>query len=80
MNNLDYKCPKRGIVTELVVSKKYRNSAIGKLLLKKIEEYFKLQNCEHVLINIFAYNENAIKFYSKNGYHTCMLTDIKKLK
>ena len=29
--------------------------------------------------NTQEYNENAIKFYNKNGYHTRMLTNIKKI-
>ena len=76
---LDYKCPKRGIVTELVVSKKSRNIGIGKRLIDKIEEYFKKEGCEYSLVDVFAYNEKAIGFYEKQGYHPRMYTDIKKL-
>lgn len=76
---LDYKCPKRGIITELVISKDYRKSGIGKKLIKQIEEYFMSQKCEYAMTEVFAYNENAIKFYDKNGYHTRMLVNIKKL-
>lgn len=36
----------------------------GKILLNKIEEYFR---------------ENGINFYDKNGYHSRMIIDIKKL-
>ena len=77
---LDYKCPKRGIVTELIVTSKIRNKGIGQALIKKIEEYFKLNNCEYVLVDVFAYNEKTINFYNKKGYHPRMYTDIKKLK
>jgi ribosomal protein S18 acetylase RimI-like enzyme len=76
---LDYKCPKRGRVTELVVTKKIRKSGVGKLLMNKMEDYFKSQGCEYVLIDVFAYNENAIGFYNKQGYHHRMHVDIKKL-
>ncbi len=76
---LDYKCPKRGVVTELIVSKNNRSKGIGKLLIKKIEEYFKSLGCEYVLIDVFAYNESAINFYSKEGYHPRMYTNIKKI-
>ena len=76
---LDYKCPKRGVVTELIVSKNNRSKGIGKLLIKKIEEYFKSLGCEYVLIDVFAYNESAINFYSKEGYHSRMYTNIKKI-
>ncbi len=76
---LDYKCPKRGIITELIVTSKVRSKGVGKALMKKMEEYFKANNCEYVLVDVFAYNETAINFYDKNGYHPRMHTDIKKL-
>ena len=76
---LDYKCPKRGIVTELVVSKKIRSKGIGQKLMAKMEEYFKNLGCEYVLIDVFGYNDNALKFYFKQGYHARMLTTIKKI-
>ena len=76
---LDYKCPKRGEITELVVSKNIRSKGIGRELMKVMEDYFKENNCEYVLVDVFAYNDNAIKFYEKSGYHPRMLVDIKKL-
>lgn len=48
--------------------------------MKKIEDYFLEQNCEYVLIDVFAYNNKALDFYNKNGYHARMVVDIKKLK
>ena len=76
---LDYKCPKRGIITELIVTSKIRGKGVGQALMDKMEEYFKLNKCEYVLVDVFAYNENAINFYNKKGYHPRMYTDIKKL-
>ncbi len=76
---LDYKCPRRGVITELIVTSKIRSKGIGKALIDKMEEYFKSNDCEYVLVDIFAYNENAISFYDKKGYHPRMYTDIKKL-
>ena len=76
---LDYKCPKRGIITELIVTSKIRSKGVGQVLMDKMEEYFKLNNCEYVLVDVFAYNENAINFYNKKRYHPRMHTDIKKL-
>lgn len=76
---LDYKCPKRGVITELVVTKNIRSKGIGKELVKRIEEYFLAQGCEYVLIDVFAYNNKALEFYDKNGYHPRMIVDIKKL-
>ena len=76
---LDYKCPKRGIITELVVTSKVRSKGIGQKLMNQMEEYFKSQDCEYSLVDVFAYNKNGIKFYDKQGYHPRMHTDIKKL-
>lgn len=76
---LDYKCPKEGIITELIVSSKVRSKGIGKTLITKMEDYFKSVGCEYVLLDVFAYNESAIGFYEKMGYHPRMYTDIKKI-
>ena len=76
---LDYKCPKEGEVTELIVTSKTRSKGIGQALLNKMEEYYKSVNCEYILIDVFAYNDNAIDFYNKTKYHNRMHTVIKKI-
>ena len=83
INNLeestyDFKCPKRGRITELVVSKHYRKSGVGSILLHSMEKYLKSVGCKDILLGVFAYNENAIKFYEKNGYHIRMHDMTKK--
>lgn len=75
----DFKAPKRGRVTELVVSKECRSNGIGKQLLDKMEKYFKEVGCKGVLIDVFAYNENAQKFYYKNGYFNRDVEVMKKI-
>lgn len=77
---LDYKCPRMGEISELIVSKNCRTSGIGKKLTQKMEDYFKSINCEYISIDVFAYNENAIKFYANCGYHPRGLIDIKRIK
>ena len=77
---LDYKCPRRGVITELVVAKSARGKGIGKSLMDKMEEYFKSINCEYIMLEVFAYNENAIKFYDNIGYHARGIFNIKKIK
>lgn len=76
---LDYRCPKMGIITELIVTSKVRSKGIGKLLISKIHEYFKDKDCEYVIVDVFNYNDNGIKFYLNNGYHTRMITMINKI-
>lgn len=76
---LDYKCPKSGEISELIISKEARGKGIGKQLMKKIENYFKSIDCEYVFLDVFAYNKNAVEFYKKEGYHSRMLIDVKRL-
>ena len=76
---LDYKCPKEGEITELIVTAKTRNNGVGELLMKQMEDYFKSVGCEYILVDVFAYNKNGIKFYDKQGYHSRMYTNIKKI-
>lgn len=76
---LDYKCPKEGEIIELIVSQKVRSNGIGQELMNKMEDYFKSIDCKFILVDVFAYNENAINFYTKKGYHSRMITNIKKI-
>ena len=76
---LDYTCPKSGIITELIISKNSRGKALGKQLMTKMEEYFLQKGCEYMLVDVFAYNHKAIRFYEHEGYHTRMQTMMKKI-
>ena len=76
---LDYKCPKSGNITELIISKEYRKHGIGNLLIEKLEQYFKSIGCKYIHVDVFAYNKNAIKFYNQKGYHNRMHNMIKKV-
>lgn len=76
---LDYKCSKRGEITELIVTSKIRSKGIGNMLIFKMEEYFKSAGCEYILVDVFAYNNIGINFYNKCGYHSRMYTNIKKI-
>ena len=64
----DFKAPKRGRITELVVSKEYRGRGVGKLLMQTMEDYFKSVGCKGILIDVFAYNTNAYMIYKSLGY------------
>ncbi len=76
---LDYKCPKEGRITELIVTSKTRSNGVGQLLMKKMERYFKSVGCKYILVDVFGYNDLGIKFYFKQGYHPRMITAIKKI-
>ena len=80
VNDYDFKAPKRGRVTELIVTKKKRSCGVGKKLLEKMTTYFENENCEDILIEVFAYNLNAIDFYEKNNYHSRLIEMTRKIK
>ena len=76
---LDYKCPKSGDITELIVTSKVRSKGVGKMLMEKLEDYFKSKGCLYIHVDVFAYNEIGINFYNKCGYHPRMHNFIKKI-
>ncbi len=76
---LDYKCPKTGEITELVVSNSIRSKGIGQQLINKMEDYFKSVGCDYIVIDVFSYNNIGKRFYTKNEYHSRMETLIKKI-
>lgn len=78
-SDYDFKAPKRGIITEFVISKELRSNGYGTKLLYKMEEYLYSLGCESILLGAFAYNDKAINFYERNGYHIRM-TDMIKVK
>ena len=79
LDTYDFKAPKRGRISELIVSKNCRSEGIGKKLLKAMEEHLKAFGCQDILIGVFGYNERAIQFYEKMGYHTRMIEVTKKI-
>lgn len=79
VKDYNFSAPKRGRIIELVVSKKCRSKGIGKQLLNKMESYFLEVGCKGVLIDVFAYNENAKRFYYENGYFNRSIEMMKKI-
>lgn len=69
IDTYDLNLPKRGRVTELIVEKAYRKRGVGLKLLSAMESYLKSVGCQDILIGVFAYNDSAIEFYKKCGYH-----------
>lgn len=75
----DFVAPKRGRITELVISKKFRSQGIGTILLDHMESYLKQVGCEGGLLDVFGYNEKALEFYIENGYFKRSIELMKKL-
>ena len=57
----DFKAPKCGRITELIVDKEYRGKQIGKQLLDAMKEYLKSIECEKNLLFYNFLNFNKFK-------------------
>lgn len=67
-----------GHVLELVVREDCRGKGIGKMLMQKMEDYFKSQGCDIVRIEVFVPNASARRFYNRLQYHD-RVVDVVKL-
>lgn len=79
IDKLTNDCAKTGVILELIVSKKYRENGVGKILLNKVEEHFKKVGCVRTNIEVFGPNIGGLKFYEKNGYVVRDMIVSKKL-
>lgn len=71
---------KAGKILELYVAESYRNHGIGKMLMKKIEAYFRKKKCDLVRVDVFSPNKAAFIFYVGLHYQERMRDMIKLLK
>lgn len=79
IDKLTNDCAKTGSILELVVKNDIRGNGIGKLLLGKIEQFFKDVDCKRINIEVFGPNKKGLSFYEKNGYITRDIIVSKKI-
>lgn len=51
----------------IAVDEEYRRCGVGTKLLDKIKSLAKIRKVQTVELNVFGFNESAIKFYEKNS-------------
>ncbi len=76
---IEYKCPKKGEILELIVTSKINSKGIGSELMSLMEEYFKDLGCTHISLDVFAYNNHAIDFYKRKGFHDRLVSMMKEI-
>lgn len=76
---LDHYPAKEGKIIELIVSQKHRGQGAGRMLIEKIEEYFKKNKCEYIRVGCFTPNIGSHAFYEKCGYGDRYVEMLKKL-
>ena len=67
-DRLEHVPSKFGEVLELVVKAEYRDRGVGTVLMKKLEEYFKENDCNIAGVGVLVPNRKAYRLYRKLGY------------
>lgn len=57
-------------IDDFCVDEKYRKQHIGQTLLKAVTDEAKKMNVASIELNVWEFNESAIKFYEKCGFTT----------
>lgn len=70
---------KEGRITELYVEESKRGQGVGKMLMEKLENYFKEKECGVVRVEVFEPNKLAYEFYKKVGYKDRVIDMMKEL-
>jgi len=52
---------------DIYIKEEYRKQSIGKMLLQKIFEVAREENCKRVRWQVLSWNQNAIEMYRKSG-------------
>ena len=69
-----YELIQYGEINNMYVSDSCRGRGIGKLLIDNFKMYCKEHNIHNIKVTASYKNENAIKFYHKNGFEDFNLT------
>lgn len=57
-------------IDDLCVDSEARRQGVGRMLLNKAREYGKEMGCAFLMLNVWEFNENAVRFYEKYGFTT----------
>ena len=55
-------------IEQLGVKKGEHNRGIGTKLIEEIKLIAKEHNCDNIILDVWSFNDSAIKFYNKNGF------------
>jgi ribosomal protein S18 acetylase RimI-like enzyme len=78
-NNMGTIPSKSGRILELVVKEACRGQGIGSMLIRRMEDYFRLKGCDIVRVEVFVPNTHAREFYAREQYSNRVIDMVKKL-
>lgn len=72
--------PRRtGYIDNLAVRRDRRRQGVGQAMMQQAEEWARRHGAEALELNVFSFNQGAIRFYEELGYETLMQRMAKKL-
>lgn len=57
-------------IDSLGVLKKKHNNGIGTALIEEIKKIARKEKCDNIILDVYSFNDNAIKFYKHQGFKT----------
>ena len=57
-----------GYISDMCVAREFCRSGIGSLLMRKAIEWLKGKSISIVELNVYRFNQGAIRFYENNGF------------
>ena len=61
-------CDKKSLyIDDLCVDENCRGMGIGYILYEYVKQYAEKTNCDQITLNVWCFNESAMKFYQKCG-------------
>lgn len=70
---------KIGVIESLFLESKYRGRGLGRNFISQIESELELSGIEHIILNVWESNNEAIKFYEHMNFIRAKSLYIKKL-
>ncbi len=55
-------------IDDINVAAAHRRQGVGKLLLDACKKEATARQCYNITLNVWSFNDNAIRFYEKNGF------------
>ncbi|WED25179.1 GNAT family N-acetyltransferase [Vibrio sp. DW001] len=58
-----------GSVDEVFVSPEYRNQSVANQLMQRLEKTFEEYGVKKIFVEVWQFNQHALKFYEKSGFN-----------
>jgi diamine N-acetyltransferase len=68
------------VIDGIAIKSEFQNQGLGRILMEKAQEWAVIKGAEYIELNVYEFNENAISFYERLGYHTSSRRMRKNLK